>query len=324
MPLKIAVDSIAGSAPLPGFYRAIVPDLFSRSPTGLMIFTAGVMILIAALDEIQSFAAWLLETYTGERLVLDFRAKLFRHIQRLSLSYHDSKGTADSIYRLSDALHQSIAVNGVMPFISSVLTLLAMIYIIARIDWTLAAVAVAASPLLFWATRASVGELRDSWKKVRQLESSALSVLQEVLASIRVVKAFVREDHEEERFVSRSRARLAELIRVILMQMKFDITISMLIAITSAVTLSLGILRRAGPSRSAAYLLIGYLAQLCAQDDEQEDQPVAVGARRWNAVAVLGECLRSWTAPSAAAQRAAGAIGFRHVSFGYGDGVSIE
>ena len=67
------------------------------------------------LDELQSFAAWLLETYTGERLVLDFRAKLFRHIQRLSLSYHDTKGTADSMYRLQyDAQSiQNISVNGV-------------------------------------------------------------------------------------------------------------------------------------------------------------------------------------------------------------------
>jgi ATP-binding cassette subfamily B protein len=137
VPLKIAVDSIAGSAPLPGWYRAIVPDLFGRSATGLMIFTAGVMILIAALDELQSFGAWLLETYTGERLVLDFRARLFRHIQRLSLTYHDSKGTADSMYRLQyDAQSiENIAVNGVMPFVSSVLTLLAMLYVIARIDW---------------------------------------------------------------------------------------------------------------------------------------------------------------------------------------------
>ena len=249
LPLKIAVDSIAGSTPLPGFYRTMVPDLFSRSATGLMIFTAGVMVCIAALDEIQSFAAWLLETYTGERLVLDFRARLFRHIQRLSLSYHDSKGTADSMYRLQyDAQSiQNIAVNGVMPFISSTLTLLAMIYVIARIDWTRAVVAVAASPLLFWASRASVGELRESWKNVRQLESSAMSVLQEVLASIRVVKAFVREDHEQERFISRSRTRLTELIRVVLLQMKFDVTISLLIAVTSAITLSLGILHvRAG------------------------------------------------------------------------------
>ena len=100
VPLKIAVDSIAGSAPLPAFYRVIVPDVLETSVIGLVVFTGAVMVLIAVLDELQSFAAWLLETYTGERLVLDFRAKLFRHIQRLSLSYHDTQGTADSLYRL--------------------------------------------------------------------------------------------------------------------------------------------------------------------------------------------------------------------------------
>ena len=41
VPLKIAVDSIAGSAPVPGFYRAMAPEVLGRSATGLMIFTAG-------------------------------------------------------------------------------------------------------------------------------------------------------------------------------------------------------------------------------------------------------------------------------------------
>ena len=226
------------------------------------------MVVIAVLDELQSFAAWLLETYTGERLVLDFRAKLFRHIQRLSLSYHDTQGTADSMYRLQyDAQSiQNISVNGVMPFVSSILTLLAMIYVILRIDWMLAVVAVAAIPLLYLTTRSSVGQLRESWKQVRELESSALAVLQEVLASIRVVKAFVREDHEQQRFVDRSRTRLGELMRVIVLQMKFDLTIAVLIAVTSAATLSLGILHvRAGTlSLGNLLLVVGYLAQLYA------------------------------------------------------------
>ena len=43
---------------------------------------------------------WLLETYTSESLVLDFRARLFSHVQRLSLSYHDTKGSSDSVYRI--------------------------------------------------------------------------------------------------------------------------------------------------------------------------------------------------------------------------------
>src|SRR5207249_3089392 len=109
---------------------------------------------------------------------------------------------------------ESIAVDGVMPFVSSVVTLVAMIYVISRLDGSLAMVALAASPLLFWVTRTSVGRLKGSWKNVKEFESAALSVPQEVLASIRVVKAFTREDYEEQRFVAKSRMRLTELVRV--------------------------------------------------------------------------------------------------------------
>jgi ATP-binding cassette subfamily B protein len=325
VPLKIAVDSIAGSMPLPGFYRAIVPDPLETSVTGLVVFTGAMMVLIAVLDELQSFAAWLLETYTGERLVLDFRAKLFRHLQRLSLSYHDTKGTADSMYRLQyDAPSiQNISVNGVMPFVSSLLTLAAMIYVIVRIDWMLAVVAVAATPLLYLTSRSSLGKLRASWKRVRELESSALSVPQEVLATIRVVKAFGREDHEQRRFVDRARSRLGELMRVIVMQMKFDMTIAVLIAITSAAALSLGILHvRAGTlSLGNLLLVVGYLAQLYAplrtiSRKSSQMQSALAGAER--ALGVLDEVPDVAERPGARPlERAAGDIELRNVSFGY-------
>ena len=331
VPLKIAVDSIAGGAPVPAFYRAVLPPAVLDSVTGLVIFTALLMIGIAVVDELQSFAAWLLEIYTGERLVLDFRAKLFGHIQRLSLSYHDTKGTADSMYRLqSDAQSiQNITVNGVLPFVSSAFSLVAMLYVITRIDWVLAVVAVAAIPFLYWTTRASIGRLRESWKQVRELESSAMSVLQEVLGSIRVVKAFIREDHEQERFVSRSRTRITELLRVVLLQMKFDLSISLLIATTSAVTLSLGILHvRAGTLTLGNLLLvIGYLAQLYSplrtmSRKTSQLQSSLAGAER--ALAVLDEAPdvpeRHHARPLA---RAVGAVDFRHVTFGYGDGPPV-
>ena len=330
-PLKIAVDSIAGSAPLPGFYRAIVPDVMEVSVTGLVVFTGAMMVLIAVLDELQSFASWLLETYTGERMVLDFRAKLFRHIQRLSLSYHDTRGTADSMYRLQyDAPSiQSISVNGVMPFVSSSLTLLAMIYVILRIDWMLAVVAVAAIPLLYLTTRSSVGRLRNTWKRVRELESSALSVLQEVLASIRVVKAFGREDDEQRRFEGRSQSRLGELMHVIVLQMKFDLTIAVLIAVTSAAALSLGILHvRAGTlSLGNLLLVVGYLAQLYAplrtmSRKSSQMQSALAGAER--ALAVLGEVPDVAERPHARRlEKASGAIEFRRVSFGYTAGTPV-
>ena len=325
IPLKIAVDSIIGVDPLPRFYTAVFPAAWLSSTLGIVIVTAGLLVGIGALDEAQSFGAWLLETYTGERLVLDFRARLFRHVQRLSLTHHDTMGTGDSTYRIQyDAPSiENIAVAGVMPFLTAVVTLVAMIVVIQRIDGELALVALAASPLLFWVTRASVGQLKGSWKQVKKLESAAMSVLQEVLGSIRVVKAFSREDYEEQRFVDRSRTRLRELMRVSLLQMKFDVTIAMIIAVASAITLSLGIMHvKAGTLKLGSLLLVlGYLAQLynplrTMSKKISSLQSSLAGAER--AFALLDEVTDVAERPDARPlPRATGAVEFKDVSFSY-------
>src|SRR5262245_4476706 len=201
VPLKIAVDSIAGAVPFPELYRRWVPAQALASPVVALALTAGLMVAVEVVSAFRGFVSWLLETYAGERLVLAFRAKLFRHVQRLSLSYHDMRGTTDSMYRIQyDApAIQSIATSGVMPFISSTLTLLMMLFVIGRIDWPLAVVVLATIPFLAGITRARLRRLKGSWKVVKLLDSKALSVVEEVLGAIRVVKAFSREDYERER-----------------------------------------------------------------------------------------------------------------------------
>src|SRR5665811_683287 len=97
----------------------------------------------------QDLLTFFMGTYTGEKLVLDFRARLFSHMQRLSVSYHDAKGSADSIYRIqSDAMAlQYLTIDGFIPLVSATLTLTGMIWVTAWIDWQLALVAVAVSPV---------------------------------------------------------------------------------------------------------------------------------------------------------------------------------
>ena len=325
VPLKIAVDSIAGSAPLPALYREWLPSQALASAVAVLVLTAVFMVAIEIFSTVQGLTSWVLETYTGERIVLAFRAKLFRHAQRLSLSYHDMQGTSDSMYRIQyDApAIQSIATSGVMPFVSSTLTLLAMLYVIGRIDWPLAVVALAAMPLLVWITRARITRLKQSWKLVKRLDSTALSVIQEVLASIRVVKAFSREDHEHQRFVERSQLRLREMFRVQLQQIRFDLAITFVLAISSATTLSIGILhvRSGALSLGSLLLVIGYLGQLYGplrsmSKNTNQLQSALAGAER--AFAVLDEAPDVVDKPDARSMgRAAGAIEFRHVTFGY-------
>jgi len=136
LPLKIAVDSVIGSHPLPGFLEGLLPAVVTRSETGVLLLAAGLALAIPLLGQLQGLASSLLTASTSERLVLNFRAQLFGHAQRLSLSYHDAKGTADSTYRIQSdaACLQYLTIDGLIPFVTAACTLAGMIYLIVRID----------------------------------------------------------------------------------------------------------------------------------------------------------------------------------------------
>src|SRR5262249_56067357 len=80
--------------------------------------------------------------------------ELFRHAQRLSLTYHDTRGTVDSTYRIQyDApCVQWVVVEGTVPLLVSAFTLVAMVVVVAAIDWQLAVVALVVAPVLFGLT----------------------------------------------------------------------------------------------------------------------------------------------------------------------------
>ena len=143
LPLKIAVDSVIGSHPLPHVIAPLVTEAIARSPAVLLAFAVGLLVAIALLRQLQGLTNTLLQAYVKEKLVQNFRARLFRHVQRLSLAYHDARGTSDSTYRIQhDATAiQYILIESVIPFISATVTLVGMIYVMARIDWQLALIA---------------------------------------------------------------------------------------------------------------------------------------------------------------------------------------
>src|SRR5437879_6833580 len=214
LPLKIALDSGLDSQPLPHLIRAFVPAGFRLTPSSALLFAVGLLIAVTILTQVQTLALSLLKTYTGEKVLLAFRSDLFRQMQRLSLSYHDVKGTAESLYNVQydAAAVQAIVAERFIPLISSAFTLLGMLYVTMKIDWQLAAVALVISPVLFVISKVYRRRLRRGSREVKKLGKSGLTVVQEVLGALRVVKAFGREEDERHRFIRRSfegmRARL--------------------------------------------------------------------------------------------------------------------
>src|SRR5215470_2319286 len=243
LPLKIAVDSVIGSHPVPMFVQKILPNGLAGSPEGILILIIAFTIIIAVLSGLQRLASSWLRIHTGEKLTLAFRTKLFRHVQRLSVSYHDSKGTADSTYRIQYCAPgiQWLAVDGVIPFIATGLTVIGMIYIVAVLDWQLAVVAIAISPVLYVGARTFNPHIRNQWGQIWQLESSAFSVVQEALSALRVVKAFGQEEREQERFVRHSSESFIARVRAAWSEGGFALLIGITTAAGTAGVLFLGV-----------------------------------------------------------------------------------
>jgi ATP-binding cassette, subfamily B, bacterial len=264
LPLKIVVDSVLGSQPLPRWLVIAIPVLHERG-TSLEAAIA-VLLGIALLVSAQGLAAWWLQTYTGEKLVWDFRARLLNHVQRLPLMFHDRYGATDSVYRIQhDApAIQYVTIQGLVPLMTAVFTLVGMIVVTARMDLLLSLVALMITPILFLLSLGCSRIVRLRSQTIKELDSSAMSVIQEVIGSIRVIKAFGQETREHARFVRRSEKRMSQQVRLSIQQALFNVLIGLTIALGTAAALYIGVRHvRTGMLTIGSLLMImAYIAQV--------------------------------------------------------------
>jgi ATP-binding cassette subfamily B protein len=328
VPLKIVVDSVLGPHPLPSVLSPLVPAAAERSPEALLIFAALLFLGVAVLAQVQDLLTTLLRTYTGERLVLGVRSKLFERAQALSLAYHDRVGTADSAYRIQDDAKalQYIAVDSLVALVTAAATFAAMIYVIARISGTLALVALAVSPVLVFTARTFRRRLRTQARGVKTLESGALSVIQEVLNGLRVVKAFGQEDREHERFVTRAGDGMRARIGLVLTQGAYALAIGATIGVGGAAVLYVGVrqVMRGAMTLGDLLLVMGYLSQLYAPLKTMARKAGSLQSHFASAERVFGLLDEPADTPEPAharrLARARGAVAFRDVTFGYEPG----
>ncbi len=323
--LKIAVDSVLGPHPVPGFIAILVPEALAGSKGGLLVFTAIFFLAVALLTQIQDLATTVLKTYTGEQLLLSVRTKLFERAQRLSLTYHDQTGTADSSYRIQEdaKAFQYIAVDTLVSLITAVATLVAMVYVTARINLQLAFVSMAVAPLLLIAARHFRIRLRRQARQVKRLESGAMSVVQEVLTGLRVVKAFAQEDREQGRFHGRARQGTGARLQLAISQGAYAVLVGSVIGLGGALILYIGVrsVQRGAMTLGDLILVMGYLSQLYQPLKTMAKKAGTLQAHLASAervFALLDEPLEAPERPNARPlRRARGAVEFRGVSFAY-------
>jgi ATP-binding cassette subfamily B protein len=266
LPLKLVVDNVIGSQPLPPLLVSLLPQTIATSNSAMIAFATGLIIAIALLSQLLELGSNFLSAYTAEKLVLDFQTQLFGHVQRLSLLYHDTRGTSDSTYRIQydTSAIRYIAIDGIIPFITASFTLASMLYVTFRLDRQLALIALGVSPILFTIIFVYRRRLRYQSRRIKKFESATLSVVQEVLVGLRLVKAFGQEEREQERFAHRSGEGVQARLHLSLVEGGLGLLLGLTTATGTAAVLFIGIRNvQAGTLTLGELLLImGYLTQL--------------------------------------------------------------
>jgi ATP-binding cassette subfamily B protein len=325
VPMKIVVDNVIGTEAISGLIGHFIPDAFVSSKYSLLLFAVIMQTSIVLLIQLQSLITYVLQTYVGERLTLSFRKRLFSHIQRLSFAFHDKRGTADSIYRIQydTPSLQNIALYGIMPLLSSVLTLLGMVYVILSLNAQLALVAFTVMPLVVLLSRLYSVRMRPYYARLKQTQSQVLGIIQEVLTAFRVVKAFGREDTENERFEQHSCDAINQRIWMSFAEGAFGLVTKLLTAIGMALVLYIGVRNILAGTLTLGELLmvITYLSQLYGPLHDVVSKVVGlqsslVSAHR--AFELIDEVPDVLEHPDAKKiDRALGNVEYRNVSFSY-------
>src|SRR5678815_326368 len=148
-PLKIVVDSVLGSRPLPGWLNDRFGALDRVSLLAVAVL-AGLTftLLVNGLAVAISYVNTRLE----QGIILDFRSNLFHHAERLSVAYRDHISTGRLIYAINfESIAAGRLVMALQPLAQGVLTMVGMAWITFRIDHVLALLAVLVVPVLYYA-----------------------------------------------------------------------------------------------------------------------------------------------------------------------------
>ena len=257
-PLKIVLDNVLKSKPAQGWLSELIFSAAGTDKVAILRFSALAVLTIAAVGAASSYTEKHITTSLGQWVMHDLRHRLYSHIQRLSLGFHDQKQTGDLMSRLTSDVEaiQSFITSGLLGVLTNSLTLVGMAAVMFYLSRQFTLIALSVAPPLFLVVFHYTRRIKTATREVRRKEGEIVSVIQEVLSSMRVVRAFGREEYERRRLAEESRKSVEIALRVRGLKVKLSPMVDMLIAVGTCLVLWFGGRMALAGSLSAGSLVI--------------------------------------------------------------------
>ena len=187
---------------LPWVIKDMVDKVLADKDAAMLNLIAASIVVIFILRGFFFYGQNYLMSYVGQHVVIDVRGEVFRKLQRLSLSFYDKNktGTIMSYVTNDVSALQGAMVDSTIDLVTEGFILIGSICAMVYLDWRLTLFTFCTFPAVLWFMDFFGKKIRRSGGQIQEATADITSVLQEAVASARVVKSFVREGYEIDRF----------------------------------------------------------------------------------------------------------------------------
>ncbi len=190
------------TAYLPWVIKDMVDQVLRDKDTSMLNYIVISIVVVFIIRGISYYGQSYLMNYVGQRVIIDIRKEVFEKLQRLSLSFYDKNKTGTIMSYVTNDVNalQSAMVENVVEMFTESVILIVSIVMMLYLDWKLFLVTFATFPVVLWFIDSFGKRIRKSGSRIQEATADITSVLQEVASSPRVIKSFVREEYEVNRF----------------------------------------------------------------------------------------------------------------------------
>jgi ABC-type multidrug transport system fused ATPase/permease subunit len=330
-PLKVVIDSVLGSHPLPDWLRGLRDLSQGDSKMGLALLAGIGVVSIAVISAIATYIDNYYTESVGQWVANDLRIRIYDHLHRLSLSYFDKQQTGTMLSTITSdvATIQNFASSNTLSLLVDLLTIFGVLALMFWLNWDFALIAVAVTPFLLLFVSRFKKAVKKATHEVRLHQADIVSVVEQGLESVRVVKAYGRESLEDSRLTEVSHATVDAALAARRVKSLLSPIVSVVVALCTAVVLWRGasLILKDVMTVGALTVFLAYLNKFFkpVQDLAKMTNAIAqatVSLERIKRILDTDEIIKD--RPDAQTiENAKGTIAFEHVAFSYDPGTPV-
>jgi ATP-binding cassette subfamily B protein len=198
----LSLISILSGLAMPLFAQHSIDVAIPNGDTRLVILLGGGMLLSIFSAVFFAQRRSMVMTRVGQDIIYDIREDLFRHLQKLSFEYYDTRPHGKILVRLINYINNvsELMTNGIINFVMECLNLVFIAAAMFFVSWKLALVVLAGLPIFAVILIFIKNRQRKAWQATSNKTSNLNAYLHESIVGVKITQSFAREDENSEVF----------------------------------------------------------------------------------------------------------------------------